>query len=290
MGQPFRLFTENPGNFTLQDMYTQKPVQNAQRYTEMINEYNKTVPRDQQFYGPDKRFVSGITPNANMQTAFDGLQETNGYDTIRYFHPKTRFVADPTLDWGTLGQVDRQEYPDTMHLNASNLFDNLLGKFNSKKVGNTMLHEATHIDDNMRKDHKADLFGEVPGFNYEQLIRKLPEDVKKQHLTAANAEDGSREMRANFRASLGSAPRGTSEEDHFKSVLDAQDGWTNPIYYYPADATGMFDKVNLRSREEILRGMMHDMFPRERWLEPREPTWKERLQDKIDSIKSYLTK
>lgn len=270
-------------SFSLEEMYKRTPETMAENLHGMMIEHNKSQIPDKKLYGPDKYYRPGINGSRDLQQTWDGLQNTNGSDTIRYFHPETN-LRMTDMEPRTLGFVDRK-VPNVVNMSSYWGSEDPV----SKRT-NTLLHEATHVDDNLRKDNKLNIFGEIPGFNYEQLVRKLPPDVKKDHFTASNSEESYREMRANLRASLGSAPKGTSEEDHFKAILDAQNGWTNPIDYYPTEAQGMFDKVKLRSREEILKGMMNDMFPRERWLEPREPTWRESMDDKIQAIKKYLFK
>lgn len=267
--------------FSLQEMFQGKPQQAADNNQQMLSDFNKTQIPDKRFYGPDLRYIPAISGSRAVQETWDGLQDRNGADTRRYFHPETK-IRVTNMKPGTMGYVEH-EFPDIVNLSSYHSKNDPM----SART-NTLLHEATHVEDNYRKDKKSNLFGDVPGFNYEQLIRKLPEDVKTQHFTAGNAEDTYNEMRANLRASLGNARKGTTEEEHFKSMLDAQNGWTNPIDYYPTEAQGLGDRVQLRSREAIMKGLMNDLFPRERYLEPREPTWKESIQDKIQSLKDMF--
>jgi len=56
------------------------------------------------------------------------------------------------------------------------------------------------------------------------------------------------------------------------------------VTYTPSSSTSSTNQVKLRDKEAILKGLEMDMFPRERWLEPREPSYKEKFSDKINQL------
>jgi hypothetical protein len=277
----FRKMLDESPEFSLQDMFRGEPGIHAQAVRAGINEYNKGMISDRKLHNPDQYYYPAVRGQENLQELFNALPNTNGADTFRYFNPNSRFV-NHNLRGGLLGQV-ADKTPDLVELNSQYHYGEPL----SKRL-NTLLHESSHVDDNRRPDKKSNLFGDVPGLNYYELFRGVPESIKSKYLTAGNAEDHGYETRANLRAGLGIQKKGTSEEEYFKDLMDTRSTWTNPVTYTPTEAKGMFDQVQLRGKEAIMKGLMNDLFPRERYLEPREPTWKESIQDKIQSLKDIF--
>jgi len=268
--------------YSLEDMLTRQPKFQAVDIEGLRQQYNKTVPEGKRFY------PSPAVPTLeNLQAMFDqALAETNARDVKKYFAPNSRI--GPGSYGGASGHVS---------LNAPNdayISPNTLNVASPKHAINTALHELAHSDHMTNDPQKRNLIGEVEPLNLSNFSDQLKAHALKKYFPASNAFDDGKEIRANLRASLGEQPYGTSAAQHFGPLLDAlmstgvskdQFGRTmSRLEYFPRRATSGFNGVKVEDRDTLLKMLEMDLFPRERWLEPRKPTYKERIKDTYDAL------
>ena len=277
--------------YTLRDMMAGKPYKDAETIEEMFNQFNKTLPRDRQFDKP--RSARRLK---NLDLMFTSAPGLNKDDVRKYHHPDTKVKASTNMGPLTMGYV---QFPnkekgiagDTMNLAAYDPRDS-----------DTVLHEASHIDSNLAPT-QGYFLGEKRS-PLDSLYFKLMEDTKKKkdfakrYITSGNYGDSIDEIRAELRASLGMAPKGTTARQHFspllehlfkdKNIFEQRQLVYDPNQLPPGAKQPTLLPGNLTKRtltnENVYDLLERDLFPRERWIEPREPTVSERIQDFINNL------
>lgn len=277
-----QLYPKSYEPYSLEDMMTRQPQFQAVDIEGLRQQYNQTVPEGKRFYP-----TPATTTLQNLQSLFDeALSQTNARDVKKYFAPNSRVAPG---SWrGVSGYVahnapnDAYVSPETLNLGSR------------KHAINTVLHELGHSDHMTNDPQKRNLFGEVDPLNLINFTDQLKAHSLKKYFPAGNAFDDGKEIRANLRASLGEQPYGTSAAQHFGPLLDAlmstgvnkdQFGRTmSKLEYFPRSANSGLNGVKINDRDTLLKVLEMDLFPRERWLEPRQPTYKERIKDTFDSL------
>lgn len=271
------LFGDDHGTFSLSDMRTRQPLETAAGIENVRQSYNSRMI-------PDRKFYPSPKPKTlrQLQTTFDDLYGRNGEELYKYFDPAT-MIAPQRMPRNINGEVaynpkDRSA-ANTVGISTVHLWDDPL----DHRV-NTLLHEGAHVDDLRNHKNPGNLFGEVEPINLLQhtgALAKMPN--RDKYFKSGNWASNPKEPRANLRASLGEQPRGTTSAAHFDDLLKILQE-AGGVTYTPSSSTSSTNQVKLRDKEAILKGLEMDMFPRERWLEPREPTYKEKFSDKINQL------
>jgi len=211
-----------------------------------------------------------------LKKIFDeDFKDKNSRDYYKYLHPETKVRAAKPIDNVTLGYVDRRA-PKIAEIVKPDL--------------GTILHEATHVDTNLHPKQAYFLGSKTSPLNSMYLhLNSLPKDLKDKYVRGSNIGVSPDEGRANLRAAFGEQPYGTTSEEFFNALLDElykrQD-----TYKYDNQAYAKEHSREPRAipRSGALRALEMDLFPRERWIEPRPPTFKEAWGDKLTEAKQGL--
>lgn len=260
--------------YSLLDLFNNLPRKDAQALRTELIDYNKTLPKDKQFYDSQaSNILDGL--------AFAYGENKNSDYWPKYFHPKTTFQIDPNY-LAALGYVRREKE------NQHRVHMTLPGLVTSPK--NTLLHEGSHVDAFLNPRQGYFLGEKVSPI--QQLLRDIYNKVEKEkprksftdknYFPSGNSGENIDEMRANLRAGFGEQPMGTTMEEYLKPILDELYSSAIRPYVYdrnqiPGDSRSF--SLNTIPREDAAYHIERDLFPRERWIEPRKPTIKERLSD-----------
>ncbi len=260
--------------YSLLDLFRSMPEYDAQLLRAEVMDYNRTLPKDKQFYDPQ-------SANVLERLAPPRRANKNSDYWPKYFHPKTTFQIDPNFV-NALGYVKRQKgQQHKVHMT-------LPGLVTTPK--NTLLHEGSHVDAFLNPRQGYFLGEKVSPI--QQLLRDIYNKVEKEkpkksftdknYFPSSNSGENIDEMRANLRAGFGEQPMGTTMEDYLKPILDELYSSALRPYVYdrnqiPGDSRSF--SLNTIPREDAAYHIERDLFPRERWIEPRKPTIRERLSD-----------
>lgn len=262
------LFGDFSQGFDLSALYDNQPTKVANELDDLRNQYNQKQI-------PDKRFYP--SPNVKKLRQFDAgladIKNTNARDTYKYFDSETKLNLKG-MNNSVYGAVSYD--PNQRKLTrVADINHNTLLNRAPNEVLDTVLHESAHVDDLKNGTQYQGFLKSFGPVDWEERYKEL-ESLKKYN-TSANMFDNHMETRANLRSSLGRQLYGTPPKDHFKELLDALE--PKGITYTPTGGENDRRRVSIKNRNEMLRAIEMDLFPRERWLDPREPTWQESLKD-----------
>lgn len=259
--------------YSAEELFLKVPEQELQDYERQRIEYNRTVPRDKQYYG-------GYTPDelGGALGLIKSLVGTNaGKDFFDYVNSQSKFsFGDPRISFDATGEIS--------HESPSEI---LLRKYPSPA---TAMHEAAHSD-SLLSGKQPYVFGNraYPGYGelLSQFAALMPEDEYYKRGDYGGAEEDA----ARLRAAYAMQPEGTSVADYFKKANytprqspsffgSKKSHDTSNFYDYVGPGEFAERKVRHPDEASALKLLEHTLFPRKRFIE-QGPTNEPGVTDKI---------
>lgn len=265
LGKVQRPVSDFSGVYSARDMLLGLPERRLAEYAAQVDAYNRTVPSG-------REYTVGYVPDS-LRGPLRALEDLEGTEANRrYFdfvHPKTEFsFGDPDVGYSNHGSV-RADSPERARLSAG--FDK-----------STPIHEAAHSDSYL-SPNQAHWFGGRMYPGYGDVVYAFRDALKDAENYREADYGGAEEAAARLRAAYGLSPSGTQVAEFFG---DAAGRIPLPLraemHDVPeGDTSGRYTRRRIQADtpQSALKLLEHTLFPRMRFIEPREPTVLERIRD-----------